>query len=122
MATKADRVLAGRLANLEKANEVRTRKARFKEDLSRLEHVEACRLVADRLLNDHTDLGSFSVQELLLSIDGIGKTKAGQLARSADWTNLTDRVARLTVSRRQLLARALEHRADEREGRVRSAA
>ena len=114
---KTDPVLAGRLANLEKANVVRTRKREIKDELRLLDQAEGCRFIAKRLKDDPECLGAFSVQELLLSVEGIGKTKATMLACQADWTILTDKIRGLTDERRSKLARALRGRADSVEGR-----
>jgi hypothetical protein len=121
VAKRKNDLLEKRMTNLARANEVRLYKADFKRDLRRLEQPEACRLLADRLTKDPDSIRSFSVQELLLCIDGIGKHKATAFARAADWTNLTDKVSRLTPSRRDNLARVLRARADEVEARVRAA-
>lgn len=109
---------AVKIANLRKANEVRTRKSHLKRDLAMVGQAEACRLVADRLVNDPSSIRAFTVEELLLSIEGIGTVKARKMAQSADWVPLTDRVGKLTERRCGLLARSLRSRADEVEQRV----
>lgn len=118
MAKRVDPKLAGRMANLERANEVRVKKARFKEDLARLDQAEACRLLADKMINEPLGrVASMSVQEVLLSVSGIGRSKAVMLARAADRTPLNVKVRDLPEHRRYELARVLRERANDVEVR-----
>lgn len=82
--TKADRVLEGRLRNLQAANDSRLRKAQFKRDLAVLSQVEALELVASRLGSAPDVVGPFALDELLLSITGVGRVKAEQMMKAVE--------------------------------------
>lgn len=113
---KVDPILEGRMSNLQRANEVRVEKAQFKIDLGKMDQAEACLLLADRLQNDPGGVvGKMSVQELLLAVSGIGKTKATLLARAADRTPLNVKVRDVPEFRRRELARVLRERASDVE-------
>ena len=105
-------VMDGRLENLRKANRARTDKARLKIALAKMSGPEACLAIAKQLEDDWSVLGVFSVQELLLCVNGVGKAKAKTLARFADRTPLGKKVRELTDPRRHELARVLRERAD----------
>lgn len=82
--TKTDPIRDGRLRNLGKANVVRIAKSDLKRDLGVMDQVEALKLVADRLENDPGVLLSFSLEELLLAIPGVGRVKARQLSKAVE--------------------------------------
>ena len=107
-----DEYLPGRLENLRRANKARTDKARLKVALAKLPQREACHRIADQLTTDPSPLGVFSVEELLLCVNGVGKAKAKVLARFADRTPLSRKIRDLTEPRRHELARVLRERGD----------
>lgn len=120
---KEDPILEGRLGNLKVANQVRTKKSQFKEDLGLMPEAEACRLLADRLVNDPSGImGAMSVKEVLLAINGIGKTKALMMAKAAQHTSVVEKVRDLPEFRRHALAKELRERAEFVETRRRNVA
>lgn len=103
---------------LARAQEIRLAKAELKRTWQGRHQWDVLREIADML--DDPECGrleSFKLSELLLTVPGIGKTKANFIARSADWVELSHRVSRLTVRQRELLARVLRQRSDDAEVR-----
>lgn len=106
------------MANLEKANEIRSQRAKLRVDLAKMDTTEACRLLADRLTGEMGTVGTLKVEQMLLAIRGVGKGRARLLARAAGNTALTERVSNLPEFRRHELARVLLDRASELERRA----
>ena len=101
-----------RMSNLARAQKARTDKARLKRALRQMPQADACHRLADQLVSDPSPLGVFSVEELVLCVNGVGKAKAKILARFADRTPLSRKVRDLTEPRRHELARVLRERGD----------
>lgn len=106
------------MSNLARANEVRARKKQLREDLAKMPGVDACRELADRLVNDPAAIGPVKVEQLLMAIQGVGRRRAHLLAMAAKGTSLTDRADRLPEFRRVALAHVLLDRAEAQRAKA----
>lgn len=103
---------------LERAQTVRLAKAELKRSWQGRPQWDVLREIADMLDDAECDrLDSFKVVELLMTVPGIGRTKAKMIAQAADWVELSHRVSRLTMRQRELLARVMRDRSDDAEVR-----
>lgn len=119
----ADPRLRQRTDALAKAQKVRLAKAELKRSWYGRPAPDVLREVAGMLEDPScVQLESFKLSELLLTIPGVGKTKARDIAHAAEWIELTHRVGRLTQRQRDLVARVLRQRAEAVEARHAQAA
>lgn len=101
------------LTALKTANEHRSIIADFKRRLHALTCHEGAALLSDclRNYNDERDdpaFGAMQIQAALLSVRGIGRTKASIIIRQANVHALSRRVRDLTDRQRAVIAEALE--------------
>lgn len=96
-----------RMENLKRANVIRARRSQLRKDIAKMETTEACRLLAQRLVDDPESIGTLKVEQMLLAIRDIGPRAANQMARAAKDTSLVERIDRLPEFRRRELSSVL---------------
>ncbi len=105
--TAPERSLKQRHDALERANEIRTYRARLKRDLKASGRVEATRRVAALVRKPTPSLLTMKVGELMLTVPAIGTVKAGTMLRKLAIAP-SKTVGGMSVRQRFVLAQALD--------------
>lgn len=89
---------------LERANEIRSARARLKEQFKQMAPVEAFGAAIEETTNPHPDLHTMRVEEFLKAIPRVGKFHAGKLVNAAA---AKGKLGSLTARQRAELSRQL---------------